>query len=807
MSTQKIGRYDIVRELGRGGMAIVYLGYDPNIKRQVAIKLLPRQFTFDPQFRARFQREAEVIAALEHPFIVPVHDFGGLDDQPYIVMRYMPGGSLLDRLRVGSVSLTDLSRIVSRLGEALDLAHSQKIIHRDLKPGNILFDGRGEAYLSDFGIAKISEATAALTGTGMIGTPEYMSPDQAKGVKELDGRSDVYSLGVVVFQALTSQLPFKADTPMSLALAHITQPIPSIRSLKPELPAGVEPIIARAMAKEPSQRYPTAGELARDLQRVAELPTAPPDYTVVEPWTQGATTVEPWTPGVTAPPPPPGITAPPPPAGAVAGVPPTSAPRMPLTAQAPPQPARSGPPWMAIAGIGGGALLLGLCCVAIIASQAMDIPFFGGPTETPTFVFVPTDTPDLRPTPTAPAASETPAPTDTADVIDITQPPPASGGGVGAPGASWPEVLADDFESDKDLWPAESDTDEFGTIARSITGGKYIWDISAAQGVVSNARPEMDFISDFYASVEARQVSGVEGGEYGIVFRHDGTNYYLFIVSELQEYAFFLRNNGEWTTLIDWTDTNAVQPGQPNHIAVRAEGASFSLYINGQPVGSATDSALSSGEVGMAAQLYDAGDTAQFEFDNFQLHQAWPVALADTFDGAGNGWPVGSFEDERVNAERFIDGKYRFQVAATDGFVWRLSPDLGSVTDFHLTVEAQRVSGPIESPYGLAFRDDGDNYYYFKISDDGYYRVALYFNGEWQTVIDWTTTDAVVSGGVNRLAVLAQGSTMKFYINDRFMAQADDGRVGSGEVGVALELNNGGESGTFEYDNFEVRTP
>jgi hypothetical protein len=254
----------------------------------------------------------------------------------------------------------------------------------------------------------------------------------------------------------------------------------------------------------------------------------------------------------------------------------------------------------------------------------------------------------------------------------------------------------------------------------------------------------MEFASNFYTSVEARQVSGVEGGEYGLVLRHDGTNYYLFIVSEHQEYAFFLRNNGEWTTLIDWSSTQAVHPGQVNTVAAVADGSDFSFYINGERVGGATDSTLTSGEVGMAIELYEAGDTAQFEFDNFQLREAWPVQLADTFDDATHGWAVGSFEDERVQAQRFIDGKYRFDVTATDGFVWRLSPNLGSVSDFHISLEAQRTGGPIDEPYGLAFRDDGTNYYYFKISDDGYFRVAVYFNDEWQTVLDWTTTDAVV---------------------------------------------------------------
>ena len=176
MSVTKIGRYEIERELGRGGMAVVLLARDPAMKRQVAVKVLPRQFTFDPQFRARFQREAEVIAALEHPAIVPIYDFGEYDDQPYIVMRYMPGGSLADRLKRGALPLAEAARIFTRLASALDEAHARGIIHRDLKPGNILFDQRGDPYISDFGIAKLAETSTTFTGSAIIGTPAYMSP-------------------------------------------------------------------------------------------------------------------------------------------------------------------------------------------------------------------------------------------------------------------------------------------------------------------------------------------------------------------------------------------------------------------------------------------------------------------------------------------------------------------------------------------------------------------------------------------------------------------------------------------------------
>ena len=185
MSNQeKIGRYEIERELGRGGMAVVYLAHDPLIGRQVAIKVLPRQFTFDPQFIRRFRQEARLIATLEHPAIVPIYDFGEDDDQPYLVMRFMTGGSLRQRMGQGPLPVAEIERILARLAPALDKAHQARIIHRDLKPDNILFDGDNLPYLADFGIARLAEATQTMT---IIGTPAYMSPEQWEGSTGLAG--------------------------------------------------------------------------------------------------------------------------------------------------------------------------------------------------------------------------------------------------------------------------------------------------------------------------------------------------------------------------------------------------------------------------------------------------------------------------------------------------------------------------------------------------------------------------------------------------------------------------------------------
>lgn len=268
-----IGRYEVKTEIARGGMATVYHAYDPRFERDVAIKVLPRTLLHDPQFRTRFEREAKTIALLEHPAIVPVYDFGEEDGQPYIVMRFMSGGSLNERLRQGPLSLQETSQIITRLAPALDAAHARHIIHRDLKPGNILFDQYGNAYLSDFGIARMStSSTATLTGESILGTPGYMSPEQVQGDKTIDGRSDIYALGVLIFQMLVGHIPYQSDTPAKIMMMHLLQPVPNILEMRADLPPGANHLIHQAMAKRPEDRFSTASELAQRLEAVTHEP-------------------------------------------------------------------------------------------------------------------------------------------------------------------------------------------------------------------------------------------------------------------------------------------------------------------------------------------------------------------------------------------------------------------------------------------------------------------------------------------------------------------------------------------------------
>lgn len=274
MKHRQIGRYLIKAELKRGGMSTVFLAHDPLFERDVAIKLMPQEMLDKPTLRTRFEREAKIIASLEHPAIVTVYDFGEKNGQPYLVLRFMTGGSLEDLLRLGPLTLEETAHLVKRLASALDEVHNKGIVHRDLKPSNILFDHRHDPFISDFGIVRVNIGNARLTSTGdAIGTPAYMSPEQIRGDRLLDGRSDVYALGVLLFEMLAGKHPFETLTPMGVAVKHITAPVPPILEIKPDLPTGIESILAQAMAKTPEARYQTATEMAEAIERLLAEPT------------------------------------------------------------------------------------------------------------------------------------------------------------------------------------------------------------------------------------------------------------------------------------------------------------------------------------------------------------------------------------------------------------------------------------------------------------------------------------------------------------------------------------------------------
>ncbi|MCZ6618202.1 MAG: protein kinase, partial [Gammaproteobacteria bacterium] len=264
--------FRIEREIGRGGMARVHLAVQNKFGRMVALKVVSPGYANDTNFRKRFLRESRINAQLTHPNIVQVHDVGAHESLLYLVMEYLPGGDLNHSLEQG-MHVTQLIEVIKDIGKALDYAHLKGIIHRDIKPENILFREDGSAVLTDFGIARTVTTNPGLTRPGIVvGTPQYMSPEQAAG-RELDGRSDLYSLGVVFYRMLTGDVPYHADSAVSIGIKHLQEPIPRL----PHYLNAFQPMIDRMLAKSPEHRYQTGAELGVALDEVrssTELPNA-----------------------------------------------------------------------------------------------------------------------------------------------------------------------------------------------------------------------------------------------------------------------------------------------------------------------------------------------------------------------------------------------------------------------------------------------------------------------------------------------------------------------------------------------------
>src|SRR5918996_4392872 len=267
-------RFRLEEKVGSGGMSSVYRAYDPTLERHVAIKLMHRDISSDADQLERFRREARAVAQLNHPHVVIVIDAGEDEGAPYIVFEYIEGETLKERIRrLGRLPVSEAVAYAIEIGRALECAHDNKLVHRDVKPQNVLIDRDGRAKVTDFGIARSMEAQG-LTATGrVLGTTDYVSPEQALG-HEVTEQSDIYSLGIVLYEMLTGEAPFQADTQVAVAMKHVKEPLPDVQRLRPEISAALAAVVERATTKETAHRYQTVGEMVHDLEEVLAIEAA-----------------------------------------------------------------------------------------------------------------------------------------------------------------------------------------------------------------------------------------------------------------------------------------------------------------------------------------------------------------------------------------------------------------------------------------------------------------------------------------------------------------------------------------------------
>lgn len=564
LTGKQLGPYQIVTPLGEGGMAAVYKAYQAAMERYVALKILPRHFADDPQFVARFEREAKLVAQLQHPHILPVFDYGQAEGYTYIVMPFVQGGTLTASLTGQPLPLSRIRQVISQVGDALDYAHARGMIHRDVKPSNVLIDERGNCLLTDFGLARIVEGSTDLTTSGTVmGTPAYMSPEQGSG-KKVGPRSDVYSLGIILYEMATGRVPFTAETPVAVIIKHIQDPLPPARSLNPALPEGVERVILKALSKSPEDRFRSAGELVSAIQ------AATPD--ILAPVDVGEKPASP---------------------AAVESTSTLEYPQIKMQGPTPKVgPARTRSPWFwALIGtvslfaiIGGFLALLPLASPIQTPSQPSQVlPVVAtAPLQVGATQYAPTHAPSVNPVQ---------GPTIAATEYSVATPSPSELN-------SGTLLFQEDFDGNENRWPTGHD----GGDTYYMDGGEY--HIIASERTASSVywltpanRPDQGF-ADFYLEAKARLIEGTQTDDtYGVLFRYsDDRGPYIAMVSQAQQ-NYSVHDADQ--TILWWTYSPKVFADGANTIGVLCKGDSITIYINGTQVDSTQSDFSRSGGIGL----------------------------------------------------------------------------------------------------------------------------------------------------------------------------------------------------------------
>ncbi len=627
-----LGRYTIVERLGAGGMGIVYRAQDPMLERDVALKVLLPHIGQDPELLQRFRREARVLAKIRNPSIITVHDLVTLEDQRLVlILEYVPGGSLDGYIQAhGPLEWRQAAQIGAAAAGALAEAHEAGVVHRDIKPSNILLEPDGEIRVADFGIARISGESSMTMQGESIGTPAYMSPEQALG-KETGPPSDIYSLGAVLYTAATGQVPFVTEEGgFAAALAHINRPVPDPRDVRPEVPDAAAEVIMRALQKEPGDRFSSALEMAQALRQSAGLGPgdapmplasspdtgAPPAGVVAA----GVTQLSPGAPGDTSggPVPTPAAQAadPPPPVPPASGVPSDGAvPLAPPMPPAPPPPPPGGSSSLRLALIAGGIAVLALVVAGMVALLMMsrDSSQDGAQTDA-------TSSPTASSEPVASsAAPSTSAATTAPATSPAPQSPATSAPQAPATSAPGPESAEIDFVEDfSDPSPADGAFDTFANDESGfeIQDGVLIGTVTTPNLLAWSFAPT-PAVTDSEISVVGGIIGDPRQAQWGVICRFvDNENFYLFTFETTGAASIWRLRAGEWTVLAEALDS--VPPAAQNRMQVRCAGDELSLGVDGGLVASARDSSFGEGRSAVYVGTGEGTPRARAAFDSYQ---------------------------------------------------------------------------------------------------------------------------------------------------------------------------------------------
>ncbi len=582
MLGRNLGKYKILEKIGGGGMGNVFLAEDTILDRKVALKLLAPSLAADTSFVERFLLEARSLARLDHPAIVRVFDADWADDQIYLVMEYVPGGSLADIIKEeGALPPELVNRLLTQVAEGLDYAHSRGMVHRDIKPANILIDQSGQAQITDFGLVK--DAETSLTADGQrLGTPAYMAPEQIQG-QTMGPAVDIYALGIVTYEMLTGRPPFQG-TLSSVFEGHLLREPPPLRQFNPRIPPTVQDVVLQALAKAPAERFGSAISFIQAFQAA---------YDALD--DQAATVFEQGAREISSPPAAEEVHSGPAsgPASPAAGRPASGPQSMPSGSQpgsgphpaGPPQKRRRGLLGLGAVGIGGLVLIAGLCLCAVLGFAFLGAGGSLASTSTP---------PPTR----------TPAPTDT--------PLPR------------PEILyQDDFSN-----PAESDW----TALRDQDGitdydqGGYRIRVDIADWIFWTTVG--DSYEDVSIEVDATKIGGPDENEFGLICRYmDRDNFYYFVITSDGLYGIIRRLFGEREIISGefYQSSSAINQGDAsNRLRADCDGLNLRLWVNGVLVDEVLDPNISAGNFGLIAGTTDVPG-ADILFDNLLVTEAQPA--------------------------------------------------------------------------------------------------------------------------------------------------------------------------------------